>query len=78
MLDALIAASGASNRQLGTPGGLLSVAKHCIDFSVGNQPVVHQAHRRFSDPLAIALHQHLDARVLGEDVLHALVTVDRR
>ena len=55
----------------------LGMAEHGIDLGVCGEPVVHQPDGRLPDPLAIAGHQHLDARMIGQHVLHALVAIDR-
>src|ERR1700691_5175407 len=77
VLDVVLAVIAPRNGELGSPGRFLGVREDGVDLRIGGQKVLHNRHGPVANPLSIASRQDLDARVFGEDVLHAFVAIDR-
>src|SRR6185437_3165880 len=78
VLDAILAAVAARNGELSSPGGFLGVGEDGVDLRIGREKVFHDRHGRITNPLSIAGREHLDFGIFREDVLHALIAIDRR
>ena len=78
LLDPVLAAIGPRDGELRPPGRFLGMREDSVDLRIGGEEILHDRHGRIADPLAVAGGQDLDVGIFGEDVLHALVAVDRR